>query len=741
MPDEPITPTREMRVSPPRSDANPVPEIVIGPESTNRDLARYTDRTILADRWEIQEFLGEGGMSAVYKTKHLAMGRYAAAKILHPHLSFNDKHLQRFQREAQAASALSHPNVISVYDCGVTPDGRPFILMEYLHGKSLADEIRDKGALGLGRALEIFLAVCDGMAHAHEKGIVHRDLKPSNVMLVTDADGKEQAKIVDFGIARVIPREGAEGEAMHQLTQTGEVFGSPLYMSPEQCLGRNLDQRSDIYAMGCLMYEVLAGFPPLKGESFLETLHMQLEQIPKPYVKVGFSSSKDQMVEGVVLKCLAKDPAERYGSMRELRCDLAAAGGDYAWFGFWRTKAGRETFRRFRSENKRGLATLSLFALLVLFALPLSFVLAWAALISWQFDQVPTGVNQVHNAYWPRPYLKKVVSRLSPGMETGGLIGVAIKQAKLAYDKDPITGSEAYTSSLYKGGMELMANGDYSRAIVYFNTLLPLRLSVYGEQDPEVWLVRLALAKCFYFLNNYGEAERMFDVAFKLPTDSALLKNKEEFLEGFGIYGEILLQQPKPDYERIAMINDNAANWALSKTPLTRNTKPDRDAYFYFANLRADALKMKGDPSEPAEKELVARFNEITSPDEDYEDRGRKKSEEHVGLIKKTSPILWPTHKLYRDIRVEMQKSGANDMQRVMYFWGKGCLYQKFGINQAVYCHKRALEILSGSQFEFSKEIEAQVRKDIILTEGMTNPFVCIAEKYKVVDLWNSRSK
>ncbi len=114
------------------------------------------------------------------------------------------------------------------------------------------------------------------MAHAHEKGVVHRDLKPSNVMLVPCDQGPEITKVVDFGIARLIPNEGASGEAMHQLTQTGEVFGSPLYMSPEQCLGKHPDQRSDIYAMGCLMYEVLAGRPPLKGDSFLETMHMQM---------------------------------------------------------------------------------------------------------------------------------------------------------------------------------------------------------------------------------------------------------------------------------------------------------------------------------------------------------------------------------------------------------------------------------------------------------------------------------
>ncbi len=739
MPDEPITPTREMRVSNPMSDTNPVPDIVIGPESVNRNLTRYTEKTILADRWEVQEFLGEGGMSAVYKTKHLAMGRFAAAKILHSHLSVNDKHLQRFQREAQAASALSHPNVISVYDCGVTPDGRPFILMEYLQGKSLADEVRDKGAMPLERALEIFLAVCDGMAHAHEKGIVHRDLKPSNVMLIIDADKNEQAKIVDFGIARMIPREGAEGEAMHQLTQTGEVFGSPLYMSPEQCLGKNLDQRSDIYAMGCLMYEVLAGYPPLKGESFLETLHMQLEQVPKPYLKGGLSNSKARMVEGVVLKCLAKDPVERYGSMRELRRDLASAAGDHAWFNIWRTQAGRELFTRFRSEKKEELAKLNLIAVVAAIVFPASLLLFWAANISWQFDQVPTGINQMHNNYWPRPYLKKVPPRLSTDTEKGGLSIVGIKQARLEYEKEPITGAEAYTALLHKGSMELMANGEYSKAIGYLNTLLPLRLRQYGEADSEIWLIRLATAKCLYFLGKYEEAARMYALSFTVPFESPLLKDKDEYMEGFGIYGEILMQADSPDFEKIAYINDLAAKWALSSAKIAINTRPDIGAYLHFANLRADALRMLGDPSKPSEKTLVARMNEITAADEDYEDRTRGRGDEHIGSLKRNSPILWPTHKLYKDIKAQME--GASDLQQVMYCWGKGCLYQKFEVNQALHCHKRALAHVSGAQFDGSKEIEAQIRKDLVLLEEKSNPIAAVFEKYKVVQLWNDRTK
>src|SRR5579885_1737414 len=234
---------------------------------------------VFAERYEIESVLGLGGMSIVYKAKHRLMNRTVAIKMLHGKLKEDVTSLERFKLEAQAASSLSHQNIITVYDFGVTDDGEPFFVMDCLEGESLEDLIERKPNLPLERALPIFKQICAGLDAAHKKGIVHRDLKPANVVLIREQDGSELVKIVDFGIAKILPGAGIEQQ---QLTKTGEIFGSPIYMSPEQCLGKELDTRSDLYAFGCLMYDVLAGGPPFRGESILETMNMHVNEAPRP---------------------------------------------------------------------------------------------------------------------------------------------------------------------------------------------------------------------------------------------------------------------------------------------------------------------------------------------------------------------------------------------------------------------------------------------------------------------------
>ncbi len=742
MPDEPITPTREVRVPKPTSDTQPVPQIVVGPETANRSKAYLSEKTVLAERWEVTEFLGEGGMSAVYKMKHLAMGRYAAAKILHPHLSFDDKHLQRFQREAQAASAITHPNVISIYDCGVTPDGRPFILMEYLPGKSLSDELKEKGRLPLERALTIFLSICDGMAHAHEKGVVHRDLKPSNVMLVPSQDGHEVAKVVDFGIARMIPNEGADGEAMHQLTQTGEVFGSPLYMSPEQCLGKHPDQRSDVYAMGCLMYEVLAGEPPLKGESFLETMHKQLEETPKPFVKSGIGNSKEKVIEGVILKCLAKDPVDRYGNMQELRRDMALAAGDTSIFSFLKTKAGRELFKRFGSEKKKEIKFVRMVTIVGVTLLPLSIAVVWIGYLLQQFDEIPTGINSVHNEYWPqRQYLQKVV----PSEETKSTLekveaGVSIWRKQ--YSVSGIAVAEDYSRALKECAERDLAEGMYAIAQKNLEALITLRREVYTDADPAIWLAKLARAKCLYFQGLSQSAKRAFGDALALPTEAPLIKHKREYLEAFDMYGELLLKQPIPNYDEIAQLYERGADWAISKDSLTSNTEPDIGYYLMFSNLRADAMRVQGNPNDVHERALVARQNAVHA-DDDVKVEGEHKKDKVLKQLKQLSPLLWKTRQLYRDIlkvmNNEQEKNTLTDFQQLMYFWGRGGLNQKFGILKAKSELEEANRIVAGMKFDKSKEVEAQILKDLALIDEKADPVGSLTYKLKAVDVWRSR--
>jgi serine/threonine protein kinase len=274
----------------------------------------------LATRYELLEPIGKGGMSVVYKARHRLMGNLVAIKLLQDKLTENVAHVKRFQQEAQAAGRLDHSNLIKVYDFGVLSSGYTFLVMDYADGRSLSDLVRAEGRLGGARALPIMMQICEGLSHAHAKGILHRDLKPSNVIVIQDPDSGERVKVVDFGIAKMTAEEGDS-----KLTATGEVFGSPYYMSPEQCTGATVDPRSDIYSMGCLMYEVLTGKVPLSGANVFETIHKQINEAPEPLAKL-VTDPVSVALSDVVDRALQKDPTARYQSFADMLVDLRSVG-------------------------------------------------------------------------------------------------------------------------------------------------------------------------------------------------------------------------------------------------------------------------------------------------------------------------------------------------------------------------------------------------------------------------------
>lgn len=272
----------------------------------------------LSDQYAILELIGQGGMSAVYKAKELLLGKLVAVKVMLPHVLSNERTKQRFLLEAKATASLNHPNIVSVHNFGTT-ETFPYLVMDFVEGEPLSDWLNQRGAIPSELAIPIFLHIADAMAHAHKQNVLHRDLKPSNVMLVHTSNEQELVKLVDFGIAKMLPQQGME--SMH-LTQTGELFGSPLYMSPEQCRGETLDVRSDIYAMGCLMYEVLSGQPPLRGTSISATILKQMSETPEPFEALDKNLRVPHRLEAIVFKALAKSPSQRHQSMTELRQEL-----------------------------------------------------------------------------------------------------------------------------------------------------------------------------------------------------------------------------------------------------------------------------------------------------------------------------------------------------------------------------------------------------------------------------------
>lgn len=272
---------------------------------------------VVSNHFEILELLGSGGMGSVYKAKHVIIGKNVAIKILSK--NGDDKANMRFQQEAKAASSLNHPNIVSVLDFGCLDNDQPFIVMDLAVGSSLADALRDYGTLSNSDALSIFAQICSALAHAHQRGIVHRDLKPGNIMLCPDDNGKIQAKLVDFGIAKI---QALDTDRIQSLTETGEIFGSPLYMSPEQCAGSDLDARSDFYSLGCVMYECLTGKPPFTGQNVMQTIFMHVND---EAVKItNLNPRVPEELEQIVSRCLQKKAAARYSSAADIETDLLA---------------------------------------------------------------------------------------------------------------------------------------------------------------------------------------------------------------------------------------------------------------------------------------------------------------------------------------------------------------------------------------------------------------------------------
>jgi serine/threonine-protein kinase len=273
--------------------------------------------SVLADRFVIVEAMSGGAMGKVYKAHHKLMKRSVAIKTLLPQLVASGAALKRFQQEAQALSALSHPNVLSVFDFFIGEDGQPYLVMDFLEGTNL-EQVREKqGALPIERAVHIFSQVCDGMSAAHEAGILHRDLKPSNIMLVRANKDSDFVKVIDFGIAKLAPSE--TGGA---LTATGDVFGTPQFMSPEQCRGKVPDARSDIYSFGCVMYTMLTNTLPFTADDSMQLMYKHVNEAPPPFPA---ESAVSRVLQSIVLKAMAKNPDERWQSMDELKDAMLVA--------------------------------------------------------------------------------------------------------------------------------------------------------------------------------------------------------------------------------------------------------------------------------------------------------------------------------------------------------------------------------------------------------------------------------
>jgi serine/threonine protein kinase len=265
---------------------------------------------LVGDRYEVTEKLGKGGMGTVYKARHLHLDKIVAIKVLNGD-ELDAPRLQRFEQEAKVINSLSHPNIVGIQDYGITTDGEPFIVMEYVEGQTLEQLIQQKNRLSVDESLPIFREICVALEHIHQAGVIHRDLKPSNILLAQNREGQTTVKLADFGIAKQTQVQ------QQRLTETGAVLGSPYYASPEQMLGDKIDARSDMYSLGCLMYEALSGNVPFAGENAMQTFMLHLNAEPQ-----RLEANVPRWLENIVWRALAKDPRDRFQSAGELLIQL-----------------------------------------------------------------------------------------------------------------------------------------------------------------------------------------------------------------------------------------------------------------------------------------------------------------------------------------------------------------------------------------------------------------------------------
>jgi serine/threonine protein kinase len=572
----------------------------------------------LDNQYEILSVIGQGGMSVVYKARHVMLRKIVAIKTLLPHLVLHPLSLQRFQQEAQAASNIVHTNVVTIYNFGITPEGQPYLVMDYLEGISLQELILEHGHLAIVRAVNIFTQVANALGLAHEKGVVHRDLKPSNIILIEQGDNKDIVQIVDFGIAKLLPQEGAEAMA---LTQTGEVFGSPLYMSPEQAKGEKLDSRSDIYSMGCLMYETLCGKLPHNGENALEVLYKHINDVPHA---MSFGEIKiPHALEAIVFKALAKSPELRYQNMLELEEDLESfqKAQQYSLIGILKSRWELAQLKKTPRTKGEQIATkMALaFAIIAIVGTTVYPIISFWGIadspaakqpLKWNDDRGQAKIESNELDVWATSLVNRSADKFleHPNIQDfGDRFSMCTKAARKLIDQGrydeavnvltkAITIAKKYVSGdsvLLVVAYQLRADanfnrGNFTEAEKDYNILVKLYNTESHHQIIEATSQIAHLGDCYYLTEQYALAAAYYTEAITkwFRTDNTLPAKK--YAEEFGLESIPKLEVAAMCYSRLGEIYQKAASGEIRRIGID---SPDEE-YAHAARLFYQALPM-----------------------------------------------------------------------------------------------------------------------------------------------------
>ncbi len=444
--------------------------------------------SVLAGRYEILEAVSGGAMGRIYKAKHKLMKRKVAIKTMLPQLVASGAALKRFQQEAESLSALSHPNILSVFDFFISDDGQPYLVMDFLEGTNLEQERIAHGAMPATRVVHIFRQVCDALAAAHAADIIHRDVKPSNIMLVRVGVDTDFVKVIDFGIAKILaPNDDSDGK----LTATGDTFGTPQYMSPEQCRAKVPDARSDVYSLGCVMYTALTGKPPFSADDPMQCMYMHVNEAPPDFAAELNCPAE---LKQVVFKAMAKEAVDRFQNMEEMRAAIASS--------IVEPQAITEySLKNYGSGKTLGLSPRAVsvgIAVIGLLALTVSF-----SVVTHNKNQ-PTPRPGSYEELVPSSNKSNIpeasTTAISPGEPTGAAQPVASGQ---------LTPTQQYNQALALG-QKAFAVDDIDEAAAHFNEAHRLSES-FGELDPRFldsmeWQGKVALKK-----GNLTQAKQALD--------------------------------------------------------------------------------------------------------------------------------------------------------------------------------------------------------------------------------------